>query len=746
LGPAGSWCEAASGDNFINHQSSIINPMPLRVGSTIPGVVVLGVLLIGGSSARAQWDPLGSDSGQYQLSDTVQLDRAGGEVASNLQQAEAYLADRQWDEAVRILRRVMENSPQRLWPVTNRRYITVRDYCHMRLAALPPEALALYRARVDPAARKGYEQGVARRDRGLLLNVVNEALASSWGDDALLALGEMALERGDHAAARAYWEKIIPARQPSAADAPTRPRTWLAFPDTELDVAAVRARLVLVSILEGSPNRAREELAAFARLHPGARGRLGGRDVDYAKTLRTILAQSADWPRPEPCGDWPTFAGSASRNKIAPSSVDPGGVAWRIRLREDGTAPASLSFHPVVVGNLVLVNNRVEILAIDPRTGKPAWGQSGGVIYRDELAGVHRREDDAVETLGRPRFTMTARDGRLYARMGSTVTSRPTGATASGGGGCLVCIDLEAEGRLLWKIPPEGDGWAFEGSPLCDGTNVYVALRRSDIRPQAHVACYDAQTGRRRWRRFVCAADTPAQGVFAQRTHNLLTLRRETIYYNTNLGAVAALSTHDGRVQWISLYPRVRLGDLLRPEPYTARDLNPCVYHRGTLLVAPSDSRRILALDAATGRILWQTGSQVQDVVHLLGTSGDQLIAAGKRLYWISLRREDPGRVRHAWPHAPKGPGYGRGVLAGGRVWWPSREKIFVFDQTTARLEKVIELGPKGAAGGNLLLAAGHLLITTDKELIALGQHGHAPPNGSEVTRLAGRPGRDPAD
>ena len=62
--------------------------------------------------------------------------------------------------------------------------------------------MKLYRGRVDPVAQQWYEQGIARRDRKLLQNVVDQAFASSYGDDALMALGEMAFESGDYAAAR----------------------------------------------------------------------------------------------------------------------------------------------------------------------------------------------------------------------------------------------------------------------------------------------------------------------------------------------------------------------------------------------------------------------------------------------------------------------------------------------------------------------------------------------------------------
>jgi outer membrane protein assembly factor BamB len=325
---------------------------------------------------------------------------------------------------------------------------------------------------------------------------------------------------------------------------------------------------------------------------------------------------------------------------------------------------------------------------------------------------------------------MTVLDGRLYARMGSTVTNQPQAelglvSRSATGRGYLVCLDLMAEGRLVWKITPE-EGWAFEGSPVVDGESVYVGMRRGGL-AEAHVACFDAQTGRRRWRVFVCGAETPARGMFPQNTHNLLSLQQQTLYYNTNLGAVAAISARDGRLRWVSLYPRARDGNLLQLAPHWGRDLNPCLCDHGTLLVAPADSPRIFALDASTGQILWQTGSEVQDVVHLLGTTAEDLIAAGQKLYWIGLKGEDRGRVKHVWPDGPEKLGYGRGVLAGDSVLWPTREKIYVFDQKTARQRHVIDLVPRGITGGNLLVAHGQLLIATTTELIALDRGGGRP-------------------
>ena len=133
----------------------------------------------------------------------------------------------------------------------------------------------------------------------------------------------------------------------------------------------------------------------------------------------------------------------------------------------EGTLSAeSLSFHPLAVGELVLVNDDRRILAVRQDTGKPAWGKTAA-IYQAELAGVAGPPTILPDALGSPQFTMTVFQGRLFARMGTALTGQPQDAAAVIRPGYLVCLDLAAQGRLLWKIAPE-EGWAFEGSPLAD--------------------------------------------------------------------------------------------------------------------------------------------------------------------------------------------------------------------------------------------------------------------------------------
>ncbi len=232
-------------------------------------------------------------------------------------------------------------------------------------------------------------------------------------------------------------------------------------------------------------------------------------------------------------------------------------------LRRIGEDPQRLlSYYPLVVGNLLLVNNDTQIFAFDVRTGGPAWpsedaSRPAGEIYAyKNSSGYSARGNRGI---GVNRFAMTAHDGKLFARMGSQVTSRPL-ESSEHRSGYLLCLDLNGQGRAVWKpdgrLLPDDERWAFEGAPIVSGADLYVVMRKSDVRPQVHVACFDVETGRRRWRTMVCAAETPGAGQSEEISHNLLTLEQGTLYCNTNLGAVAALAARDGHLQWVALYPR----------------------------------------------------------------------------------------------------------------------------------------------------------------------------------------------
>ena len=251
--------------------------------------MLAAVWIIAARPAVGQIGGVFGPNSQFDLSDTVQLDRADSTVLAQLERVKAYLADHQWDEAVDTLQKVMENAEGKLLAVTEHRYVAVGDYCQLQFATLPPEALALYRSRVDPTARKWYTEGAARRDRKLLENVVQQAFASSWGDRALLDLGEMALESGDYAAG-----PLVLGADPAGGAAAGRGQDLARLSGHEArpgDGAGAAGVGVDPGRVRGA---AREELAEFVRLAPG-RARAVGRPRG-----QLCRGSASCWPRAPP--------------------------------------------------------------------------------------------------------------------------------------------------------------------------------------------------------------------------------------------------------------------------------------------------------------------------------------------------------------------------------------------------------------------------------------------------------------
>ena len=673
------------------------------------------------------------------VSAQVRVDEANQQVIGELRRVDSLLQNRKWDEAVDTLQRLVASDGNRLYRLDQRRYLPVRQYAQTLLSRLPREALAEYRKRIDPAAEQDYRAGHYER-------VIRKAYASSYTDDALLALGEAALASGDADRAYRLWEQILPPSTKGTTDQnttnpnATAPTIWPGLPDSDLDPASVRARLILASILGNHPERARAELARFVELHPDAHGRFAGRDdANYAEVLTELLREpTVQAITPNVNSAWPTFAGNSARNGAANQAVDATRVVWRYPLQAlQLSAPPNgyehqphrvdlrLAYHPAFQNDLLFLTGENMILGLDARSGKPLW-ESDGPIYREDSAATLPEG-----TLGIPQFTTTLRDGRLYARLGTPLTNRASSVNTQSieveaiAPDVLVCLDLEAEGRLVWRIEPDGKDWAFDGTPIVDGKNVYVAMRRGGLRPESHVACFDAGRGTMRWRQFVCSAEIRAgdssttPGSRPECTHNLLTLHFDTLYFNTNLGAVASLETESGSIRWLTLYPRDNENRAAKiPAVFSARTLCPCVYDRGTIYVAPNDSPGIFVLDAFSGELLWSTGRQTSDVIHLLGTLGNHLIALGDHLYWIATTGEHRGQIVRRFPDGDPIAAHGRGILAEGRIYWPTRERIFVFEGQ--QLAKTIDLAPLGLTGGNLTISGKQLLITTDREITAL--------------------------
>jgi hypothetical protein len=98
---------------------------------------------------------------------SVQLDLVDNSVLVEGERVAVLLSQRQWDVAIELLQKLAELPGGKLISVTTRRYVSLAAWCQVQLATLPPAALKHFRARIDPVARRWYQQGISDRNRGL---------------------------------------------------------------------------------------------------------------------------------------------------------------------------------------------------------------------------------------------------------------------------------------------------------------------------------------------------------------------------------------------------------------------------------------------------------------------------------------------------------------------------------------------------------------------------------------------------
>ena len=315
----------------------------------------------------------------------------------------------------------------------------------------------------------------------------------------------------------------------------------------------------------------------------------------------------------------------------------------------------------------------------------------------------------------------------------------------------IIALDWNTQGKLLWEQkstslilpnrPPDRNNnnrtVSFEGTPVADTRNVYVAVTDRREQTATYVACFDAETGASRWIRYLGAASPEVNNMFGMGmpmqfgmtapgdfNHRLLSLDGPALYYQTNLGAVVALEAETGATLWVATYPR-RNPIALAMAPAATR------FEPGGRARGPGFRRsQRCRLDLRVRRR--QRPLALEDRPASPMTSSSPTCWAWPRAGWSppaiaccsSTSRPAsstmPGPIR-----ARSLEGYGRGLLAGDLIYWPTANEIQVLDQRTAsRAEPPIKLQETyHTNGGNLVAGDGYLIVAQADGLVVFCQN-----------------------
>ncbi len=638
-------------------------------------------------------------------------------TALRLAEARKRIDEKKWAEAIDELQGLLEAGGRDLVPVDASRSVQARQLCHAAIAALPPEALKLYRSRVDGRAARWLEQGAGTRDPRWLRKVVDEAFCSRPAEKALDLLGDLAFERGRFDEAVYWWRMLV--------------RT---YPDPHGDRARLFAKEILARLFAGARYEAAADLEEFRKKYGAAEGTLAGRTGRYGDILEAVAKERQSEGRTDP--DWATFGGDATRGLVVPGPADVlehlaalcrDGPTWQYSL-EDRTGPPgplpfptkpttptgvarTFAFHPVITSTHVHVADARHVTAHDLRSGASAdWYD----VARDNGGVNPNLRLPAPPDL---RYTLTAAEGNVYARLGVQGLRPPA---ADPGPlkkpddleSFLACLSLRpdaADSHFRWRLRAwSRDGALFEGSPLVDAGRLYVAATQFRANPPVtSIECYAADDPVEpplRWHRPVCPPAREGKSGEPRYRHHLLTKAGPLIVFCSHAGAIVAVDADSGQPAWAVRYPRQADEGAER-----LTGLAPCLYADGRLYAAPNDSKHLLCLDAATGRTLWER--EPMEVVHLLGVGQGRLIfTTPKGLRAVGAA---DGSDRGGWMQPQAGDAVrpmGRGLLIGDLVLWPTELGVYALRQEDGEVAGDPTLLHRLPAG-NLACAHGCLAV-----------------------------------
>lgn len=717
---------------------------------------------------------------------SVQLETVSSRVRRQLQQLDALVAESAWTEALELWDEIFTAGSQKnqLIEVSPGRFVSLIEHCHARLAAWPAEAIEHYRQRVDPIARQQFETAIAKRDQTALIQLLRDSYCSSWGDDALLALGDMALERADFPRAQSYWRQI----HPMLSDAKARPLDWalknidlkehateviqrlqikprvvgvLGYPDSDLPLAELLVRLTLASVRQDELISARQYLELLSAVAPEAEGQLAGQQRPYVEALTDLIAESEGIEaQPQTARREPQRAPVRT-----PPKVPLVGSLWakphaiqrtnsvRIELDMFGRrTPVPQSASDLLpVGNAAhwehtaILRKGNRIVAVDLLTGEPAITRTG-ILYEGTRTQVRRNsgariivqngrrrviQSGAGQFMG-PTEAVTIHGNYLYARVNPTDAELQAAAqnqpqrnmrqrlTPQLTQSRIIGRDLSRENLTVLELPPPDAPWQFGGPPLLEGERLYVALAADDVRPRVGVACYSAITGRLLWETSVCSGQ-PSTGFGPMGVPTQRLLQDgSSLYLNTHLGAIAALEKRTGTIRWAMLYQRKSESENM----WAGSSSQGATGSHASLL----RGEQLFVAPSDSTELLaidTATGQTLWQQSRPAG-SAHLLAIAGDALViggdQLTRVSASDGTLHYRWPDSPKGGLRGRGVSCrvGTEIFWPTRDRVFAFDVITGRQTRPSLDISYLGGSGANLTAAGGMLIAIGTKSITV--------------------------
>jgi outer membrane protein assembly factor BamB len=623
--------------------------------------------------------------------------------AADAVEAARRLAERgQWFEAAERLRDAVRRYHDKLIDVGQTHYISAPLHITNVVASWPAEGIAAYRsiasAEVDEAlSRLGDSVSLPE-----LLPILDRYFCTAQAVNVIDRVGDLAIEAGDFSLARRVFSRAL-----------------ALHPDRVANGDRWNHRLQIVKALAGEP-------ATGAA--PAGHIRWMGQSSTVASVIKQIRSSYSLENRALAADYWPIFGGTESRIRRGSTRVSELGLLWRVdtlgglhqgsfatRYADDEIIDtySRVSIEPVVANGLVLVQRLREVTAVNINTGAEVW--------RFRADGNQAPGVDEIDDFPPGWHAVTVSGDRVYVAMPGD-TAPYYGYESSRSIAELVCLDLST-GKAIWRssrltLGEDFSELYFDSSPIIDHGRVYVVgrRRRSFGFEDCYLHCFQAADGSPLFRTHIGSASTGTFG--SQRaTVAIPSLCGDTIYVCTNLGTIAAVSSHTGLVHWLRLYPRLVDAQSKttgwpanRVRPW---EFNSAIAHQGRIISLPIDSSSLLILDEKDGRVIRNvTTDMLSDMRTLLGVSGDIVCGSGQEIVCYDFAKDV---VLWSSPIPQGEPVIGRGCWVDDKLLVPTSKALYQIALQDGGLTS-IPWPPDGDAG-NILALPDRLLVAGSRHL-----------------------------
>ncbi len=670
-----------------------------------------------------------------------------------LEMADQMIADGRFGEAVRLLGSLLENSEDYFFKPNADQplYRSLKAEAGRLIASLPDEGRESYELQFGAKARLMLKRAAAEGSASQLAEASRQFFFTQAGQEATFLLGRHYLDHNRPLMAALCFERV---RELGLAGDRLEPALTLS-----LATSWLRA---------GKPEKAKDSLVRLKESRFRGDVLIGGKQVKLFGNESQALAWLQDVVGPQKvraieAGQWAMFRGDETRNAPSAGGQPLLSLRWRQRTADDRSVEkfvtkvrqdylsqdivALPSFHPLAVGDTVIMRTAFALQAVDFNNGKLIWKYTATDDSFDQFlkagssqhpgqsvqlfSGLDQRlwEDATYGTLSSDGEQVYFVDDLGLGTVASPLTTilpngrRVTAQTRNMNR--LAARELRTQGKLKWEVggatgddEPKLAGAFFLGPPLPLLGHLYALaeLKGQEIR----LVVLSAKTGALEWSQQLAVVEGTITTDATRRNAGVTpSFADGVLVCPTSAGAVVAIDSATHSLLWGYQYPRVQQtmdrfnAVRLSIYPGTERHANEhwvdgsVTISDGHVLLTPVESDQIYCLRLSDGKEVWKQnrGSNLYVAcVH----RGNVVLVGRNSISAIHLADGQP-----VWKSAELPSGAlpsGRGFYSGDHYYLPlTTAEVAKFNLQTGQLQQTAK-SRSGTIPGNLVCFRGSII------------------------------------